>query len=283
MSAETVHDGPPPEASPTDRKAPTMLEFLMSDKARQAIMPMLPPGQTYDRIVREFLNAVADNPGIATCVPASIIRAISRAVSWDLEIGVTAFLIPRKAKKTDAAAKLTASQGYRGKIELMVRHRAARLVDAECVYANEHFRYEQGTSPFIEHRPIMDPAKRGELIGAYAYAKITAYEVKIVVMSHEEIDAIRQEYSQQWKTKWEGGAQVPMSLEEIPWYCLGRCVHRLSKQMPMSGKLSAILAEDEAMVEDEGPVQRPREIGEGAFHPFVTEQRDAVPATEARR
>lgn len=221
-------------------KTPAIVQLMESDQAKAAITAMLPEGQTYERVMREFYLAAAENPKILQCEPASIVRAVSRAVSWDLVIGVTAFLVPRKGK-------LCAQQGYRGKIELMVRHRAARLIDAQCVYANEQFRYQQGTNPFIEHHPIMDPKQRGELIGAYAYAKLTAYEVKIVVLATEEIDAIRRKYSLQWN---EG------ALDSIPWYALKTCVHRLAKQIPMSPKLAALMHEDEIEDEEAAP-ERP--------------------------
>lgn len=228
-------------------KTPAIVQLMESDQAKAAITAMLPEGQTYERVMREFYLAAADNPKILQCEPASIVRAVSRAVSWDLVIGVTAFLVPRKERRDDAVPKLCAQQGYRGKIELMVRHRAARLIDAQCVYSNETFRYQQGTNPFIEHHPIMDPKARGELIGAYAYAKLTAYEVKIVVLATEEIDAIRRKYSLQWKD----GA-----LASIPWYALKTCVHRLAKQIPMSPKLAALMHEDEVEDEQEAP-ERP--------------------------
>lgn len=212
-----------------EKKPHAIVQLMESEESRAQITAMLPEGQTYERVMREFYNAAADNLDILKCEPASIVRAVSRAVSWDLVIGVTSFLVPR-------GGKLCAQQGFRGKIELMVRHRVVRLVDAQCVYAKEHFRYQQGTSPFIEHHPIMDPKVRGELIGAYAYAKISAYEVKIIVLSVQEVDEIRKKYSHQWK----GG-----TLDAIPWYALKTCVHRLSKQIPMNSEMAKLLSDDD--------------------------------------
>jgi recombination protein RecT len=221
----------------TTAELPTLRQLLTSPHAKAAIETMLPPGVTFARVMREFYNALADNPKIAKCEPASIVRAIAKAASWDLVIGDTCFLVPRKGK-------LCAQQGYKGKIELMVRHRAARLVHAEPVYKNEHFRYEQGTSPRIEHmpRPFDTPDERGPLVGAYAYAKISAYECKIVVLSKQEIDDIRREFSFEWKD----GA-----LDEIPWYAVKTAVHRLAKQVPTSPRLAQLLNDDVEEDEDD--------------------------------
>jgi phage RecT family recombinase len=246
-----------------DKKPTGIISLMESPEARRAITAMLPEGQTYERVMREFYLAAAENPDILKCEPASIVRAVSRAVSWDLVIGSTAFLVPRKGK-------LCAQQGYRGKIELMVRHRAARMVDAQCVYEKELFRYQQGTSPFVEHHPIMDPQKRGELIGAYAYARLSAYEVKIIVLSVEEIDDIRRQYSHQWKS----GA-----LGDIPWYALKTAIHRLAKQIPMSPKLSKLLTDDDDELETD---DRETTVAPGSSQPQQAKATVVDPDVEPR-
>lgn len=218
-----------------------IVQLMESEDAKAKIMALLPEGQSFERVMQEFYLAAADNPDILQCEPASIVRAVSRAVSWDLVIGTTSFLVPRKGK-------LCAQQGYRGKIELMVRNRAVRLIDAQAVYANEHFRPQYGTNPSIEHTPIMDPKGRGALIGAYAYAKLSAYEFKIVVISAEEVDEIRQKYSHQWKSG---------KLDTIPWYALKTAINRLAKQIPMSPKLAKLLADDDEEADISDMVEEP--------------------------
>lgn len=270
MSAPVQNGAPAPAA---EKMTPAkFVAFLGTDKVREAIVPMLPEGVTYERIVREVINAAAENPSIVDCQPTSIVRAIAKAVTYDLEIGGGVFLVPRKDRRSDAQPKLRAQLGYRGKIELMLRYRAAKFVDYHCIYENEHYRCEFGTNPFIEHKPIMDPTKRGRLVGAYAYAQMTTVHSIIVEMHRDEVEAIREEYSQQWKKKtvWENRQpkDVPLPLDEIPWYCEARVVHRLSKKVPMRGKLAEIMAEDGADADDlegiEAPSVARREIGPGA-------------------
>ncbi len=263
----TVRDGQPTMKS-EDAPRKAVVALLRSDEAKRAILPMIPPmpgfgpndkEAAYERVIREFLNAAGDNPGILDCEPGSIIRAISRAVSWDLEIGVTAFLVPRKDRNDDPQAKLRAQIGYRGKLELMSSPRGpARYgVDALVVYKNEHFRYEQGTSPFIEHRPMYDLEKRGPIVAGYAIARLSMYHNKIVVMSVEEVREIQQKFSQQWRNK---------PLESIPWYVEARCVHRLSRQVPLSGKTRLIMAESADAEEEADVIEEPapRALGAGA-------------------
>lgn len=272
---------PVQNGSPDDPKKitpATFVAFLKDPKVRTAIEAMLPDGVTYDRVVREVINAAAENPDIVNCEPSSIVRAISKAVTYDLVIGEGVFLVPRKDRANDAQPKLRCQLGYQGKIELMLRYRAAKFIDYHVRYEHEHYRCEFGTNGFVEHKPIMDPAKRGKLIGAYAFAKMTQFDCIIIEMHVDEIDAIRQKFSLQWKVKYEGYGQnrktVPLPLDEIPWYCEARVVHRLAKKVPKRGKLAEIIAADE--VDDEaleaveaGTIAR-REIGPGAAEPTRT-------------
>lgn len=262
---------------------PDLIKFLRLESVRNAIEPLLIEGQKYERIVREIANAAADNNDIFKCSVDSIVRAVTKAISYDLMIGDGVFLVPRKDRSADAKPKLRAQIGYRGKIELMLRYRAAKFIDYHCRYANEHYRCEYGSNAFIEHRPIMDPEKRGELVGAYAFAKVTQFDIIPVEMHRSEIDAIRAKYSQAWKTEtvWENNQKVvkPIALDAIPWYCEARVVHRLGKKVPMRGQLASILASDHGDEDDlesiEAPAIARRELGVGAAEPIKPAERVA--------
>lgn len=238
-------------------------EFLAAPKQRARIVARTPGGANFfDQVLSEIIDAAEENPKIRACEPHSIIRAVCRAVSWGLVIGEGAFLIPR-AEKRGEQQRLTAMQGYRGKIELIVRHGVALRVDAFPVYENEAavdpktgkagFEYEQGSSPWIRHQPILDPASRGRLVGAYACATIRwSAPPKLYVMHRTEIDKIRLEYSQ----KWDKG-----TLDEHQFYGPKTCVHQLAKQLPMKPKIRALLTDDLDGAE-EGQVERMETVAE---------------------
>ena len=230
--------------------------MLTNEGARNLIMPYLPKGVTFDRILSEVYLAVQKNPKLEQCTPDSMLTAVATCVKWDLTIGEEVYLVPFSVKvkvqvpdgrggtreKEQWEDRAQAIRDYKGDIALVVRCGAARYVDAQNVYSNETFEYEQGTNPFIRHRPIMDPNTRGELIGSYAVAKISAHDVKIVVLSRQEIDQVRMQFSKQWKDHWVDGQKVPYKLEEILWYGPKTCVHRVTKQLPKSPKLAEVMA-----------------------------------------
>ena len=210
--------------------------IMLSEEARQQIIPLLPHGMSLERVVSEVNRAVVDNPDLLECTPASLIMAVSTVVRWDLVIGETAHLVPFNTKVKGGSGpdrwekKAKALRDWKGDIELVIKAGAARAVDAQCFYENEPFKYEQGTSPFIEHHPIVDGVKRGKMLGAYAWARINVASIKIMVMSVEEIDAIRQAKSQSWKA-----GPVP------DWYARKTLIHQVTKAIPKNPKLAAVL------------------------------------------
>jgi recombination protein RecT len=241
---------PGPSRTVTIREA-REVSMLTTDNARALIQPLLKHGVSFDRILSETYLAVQKNPKLESCTPESMLTAVAQCVKWDLAIGEEVYLVPfsvkvkvpngRGGEMDKWEDRAQAIRDYKGDIALVIRCGAARYVDAQNVYAKEFFEYEQGTNPFVRHRPIMDPSTRGELIGSYAVAKISAHDIKVVVMHRQEIDEIRLKHSKSWKEHWVDGKKVQYELEEIRWYGPKTCVHRIVKQLPKSPKLEEVM------------------------------------------
>jgi phage RecT family recombinase len=234
----------------TDRRGITAL--LKADDARAKIVPML-RGVDYDRVVGEVYLVTAENPEILKCTPASIIRAVARAVSWGLEIGQTVHLVPFNVKvsakgETDRWEKrLTAIRDYKGDIELIIGAGAARSIRTQAVYENEVFEYVEGTEPILRHLPARNAKDRGEMIGAYAIAD-HGYNrpPHVKYMPIADIDAIRQKFSKQWKV-----GPCP------PWYACKTAVKQLAKTLPKNVRLAKVLAMFEQEETDVVDVEQP--------------------------
>lgn len=237
----------------TDKKGVTAL--ILSDEAKARIVPLLPHGVDIARIAGEVNLAVGMNPEILQCTPASIIRAVGRAVTWDLTIGETVHLVPfnvnvaPKGQEPKWEKRLQAIQDYKGKIELIIRAGAAKSIDTQVVYAKETFEYEGGTEPFLRHKPATKLQDRGELLGAYAIAD-HGFNRKPTIrwMLLSDIDAIRKKHSKQWKND-----ACP------PWYAMKTAVHQLAKLLPKNPRMAAVLKafeeeEIEEALPDTGPV-----------------------------
>lgn len=82
---------------------------------------------------------------------------------------------------------------------------------AEVVYRNDHFRYQLGDSPSVEHRPAPLDEEPGDPVGAYAVITLKSGEKIIEVMRRSEIEASRAKSrapnSIMWKEFWGEGAR----------------------------------------------------------------------------
>lgn len=225
------------------------LKKLTTAEALAVIKPRLPAGVSVESVYSEVITAIQRDPKLAECTPASLIDSVAKIARWGLTIGEKAHLVPfssnvnvgtRQNPKWDSEMRCQAIRDYKGDIELVIRAGGARLIDANVWYEKEPFAYSLGTSPKIEHQPL-SPMARGKLVGAYAVAKVGAYDYKIVVMFAEEIDAIRLHYSKSWKTKKVDKKDVPIELADIPWYAKKTVVHQIVKQLPSTPALDRIV------------------------------------------
>lgn len=212
--------------------------ILTSDSAKRQIEPVLPRGVSLEEVVSTVYGVAADNPKILRCTPASIVVAVSKGMKWNLVFGDTIHLAVEQVRvmrgnrpdRIEYRAKVL--RDYRGDIEMVIRSGGAREITAEPFYANEVLRYEKGTRPYIEHHPIYDPAARGPMVGGYAFAKLSAYSLKIAVLSISELDAIRQEWSPRWK---KGEIQ--------PWWVRKTMVHQVTKELSKTKRIREVLSE----------------------------------------
>jgi recombination protein RecT len=221
-------------------------ELLAHEKARAIIGPFVPKGCTYEEIAQEAIFAIDKNPELKLCTPLSLLRAIGRAAATGLVIGETVHLVPfncniaPKGQPPKWEKRCQRIIDYKGEIELVLRSGSARAVYAEPFFEKETFKYEQGTEPRILHQPIWSGGKRGAMLGAYAVAKINAYDLRIFVMDFADIERIRRDHSR---------VCSPDKVAVCPdWYARKTAVHQLVKMLPMNPKarvLSALLAEEE--------------------------------------
>lgn len=267
--------------APTEKKS-AVVALLDTDAARSVIQPLLARGADYARVMQEVYLAVRENPEILTCTRESIVRAVAKAVAWDLVIGETVHLVPFNVKvsrrgEPDAWEKrLRAVQDFKGKIELIVRSGTARSIDAECVYEGEFFELELGSHPTLRHRPETDASKRGPMLGAYAVAHLRFNAVMIKWLPVTEIDEIRATYSKQWKAG-----------ELEPWYARKTAVHQLAKMLPKNTRLAQALKafEEEELelteLDAPGPVAITPKPAGTMSHTLPDERRGPRPLTTA--
>jgi phage RecT family recombinase len=201
------------------------------------IKPFLPKGVSYERVVAAAIMAGKNNPAILRCKPESIITAVAKITQWGLEIGETAHLVPFGDICTPIA-------DYKGLAQLMVASGAVRHVEAVCVYEGDEFHMERGTNASIRHIPTHQ-STRGAMTGCYVILRLPFQNSAFDYMSVEDIDAIRQARSKQWKS-----GPLPA------WYAKKTVVRQVAKMIPKDPRLAQAmraLDEDAELELDETP------------------------------
>jgi recombination protein RecT len=206
--------------------APTIAEFI--HKLTPEIQRALPKGMDGDRIARLALTLVRRDRALAACSLDSFAGALLTAAALGLEPGVNgeAYLVAYKGECTFIA-------GYQGMAKLFWQHPMARHLDAQCVYANDTFDYAYGLEPFLTHKPAL--GDRGAIIAYYAVAALSSGAKAFVVLSPEEVRALR------------GGKTGPSGKIADPTHWMERktVLRQLFKLMPKSSTLQHALDADE--------------------------------------
>lgn len=227
----------------TERKG-AIEKLITSEQARAYIQPFLPKGVDIDRVAASVMLAVKnDETGkLGQCTPESLVLGAARIQQWKLELGVTAYLLPFKGKAVPVA-------GYQGLCELMVASRAVRYIEAREVRVGDAFEFRFGLDEKLDHRPA--PKKdRGAITHVYCILHLSFGRKAFEVMTAEEVDAIRREYSKQWK---EGALTA--------WYAKKTIIRQIAKTLPKSPDLAALFAvleTDETNLDEEPLVERPK-------------------------
>jgi recombination protein RecT len=104
------------------------------------------------------------------------------------------YLVPRKG-----VVYFTSS--YMGKREIIIRTGMVRTLNAVLVYDGEKIIVTEGTHRDLIHERNKNPFQRGPMIGGYWRATLKTGEQDFGLMSKEEIDEIRDMYSESVKSE----------------------------------------------------------------------------------
>lgn len=139
-----------------------------------------------ETLVRLAVFEFSQNEWLRRCTPESIYASLILAAQMGLEpsgIRGECYLVPYKGK-------CTLIPGWRGLVKLALRSKAVKALYSHIVYEADEFRVWLGSEVRIEHRPSME-ADRGQIVAAYAVARMENGEIDIEVMPLAELEKIR--------------------------------------------------------------------------------------------
>lgn len=188
---------------------------------------------TRSRLAQVAITEMRKNPELARCAPASVMGALLKAHSLGLPIGTGEFwLIPY-------GGNVEGQLGYQGWLTLIRRHaNLDRLVDRP-VYENEEFSIDDGATVTFNHKRILDPNARGDLLGVYCVGIVNGSWTAVEWMHRDEIDAHVRRYVKSKRGPWSDElSKLQMARKTV--------VIRWAKRQPMPDDARTFLARSEA-------------------------------------
>jgi recombination protein RecT len=140
-----------------------VVKQLRQKKYQTEITKSLPKVIPAERFFRMAATELARDPKLAGCSRKSLMNAVIEAshmgLCFDSVLG-HAYIIPYK---DEAKFQL----GYKGYIVLARRSGSVNHVETAVVYEGDDFSYRFGTRAYLDHTPVNEGDKRGQMIGAW--------------------------------------------------------------------------------------------------------------------
>lgn len=158
-------------------------QAIASTEFRANLAQALPPNVSIDRFIRTALTGIQQNPAVCEADRQSLYLAIQRCASDGL--------MPdnREAALAIYGGRVNYMPMVLGIIKRLAT--AGITIDAQVVRANDEFEQEFGDDARIVHKAPRLGQDRGELIGAYAIAKLPNGMVMREVMDKAQIEQVR--------------------------------------------------------------------------------------------
>lgn len=176
-----------------------------------------------ETLIRLAVFEFSQNKYLQMCQPETIYASLILAAQVGLEPGGLrglAYLVPFKGK-------CTLIPGWRGLVALALRSKAVKALYSHVVYERDEFNVWLGSEVKIEHRPYLG-GDAGEIIAAYAVAKLEGGEIDVEVMTRAELD-----YIQKMAAQGRGGKDGPAYEDWQDQMFRKAPIRRLAKRLPL--------------------------------------------------
>ncbi|MFF4292194.1 recombinase RecT [Streptomyces vinaceus] len=200
-----------------------------------------------------FLAAArAALPGLSRCTPASLLQAFLACASSGLLPDGRHAVVTAEGR---IAVFIPMAQGY---LDKMYRSGRVASVHIGLIHEKDEWNYEPSAPAPLDFtfRPALrvPKAERGPATHAYAFCWMTSgARSQVVILSREDAQEIRDEYSKAYRRAEESGAADSFWHTDFDRMWEKSCLRRLHKVVPMSAELVALAKVDDAG--DAGQVQ----------------------------
>ncbi len=220
-----------------DDKCKSLAQTLMSPGMQKQLQMACARTITPERLTRIAITETRRVKDLKDCDPASFYGAVMQCAQLGLEPGLLglAYIIPYRNKgQLEAQFQI----GYKGLLNLMWRSEMVSSVQAEVVYAGDHFDYSNGIPPTLNHVPAEPRPAGAKPTHAYCVIGTTTGGWIFRVMTYSEIEKIRSTHSKAsrsdapWVTAWD-----EMACKTL--------IKRTAKRAPISTETQRAIALDD--------------------------------------
>jgi recombination protein RecT len=230
--------------TPARAAAPqTVLEVFTSESFKQQVALALPKSIDVNQMMRIVQTEVRMNADLQKCTPASFMGALLKAAQSGLRPGMfgEGWIIPRWSGKLHSM-EAQFQPGYQGLAQLAYRSGEVAEIHAFAVFAADHFKYQLGSDPKIEHVPDMTADHRDEdIVAFYAVVKLTNGGTLMKVMRRADVDDVRDRFGPKTKA---GKIVGPWASDYEPMGCKTVLIQCLKLAPKDSERLQAALQAD---------------------------------------
>ena len=221
------------------RQLPAHAQLIQSRAALiQEMLPTTFNDAAKERFVSTLVTAVATNPKLAECEQGTLIQAAYRIAQLGLDVGINAYLIPRRQK---GVMTCVVDPGFKGWLKIMYDSGIVRAVQPGAIYANES--YTANGHVVLAHDRMLDIDARGPLVGTYCTVTLQSGEKVGVLLDMADIQRARR-----------------MGADNGPWQsdfvamAVKTAIMRAAKLVPWKTEVAALVAQHD-IPDDDGGMQ----------------------------
>lgn len=230
------------EANQVTEQKPRSLSEELTD-LKPEVEKVLPAHVTPDKFMRVVMTAISQSPELYQADRRSLLTSCVKAAQDGLlPDGREAALVifNTKDRATDRWVKKVQYMPMVAGILKKVRNSGElQSITSNVVYEHDTFDYWlDDVGEHITHKPNLMVADRGKMLAVYAIAKTKDGGVYVEVMTRSQIEQVKA-VSKAKNGPWDTGWYDEMSRKTV--------IRRLSKRLPMSTDLEAVVTRDDEM------------------------------------
>lgn len=196
-----------------------------------------------DRFARMALTAVGKNPRLLECTGTTVLASLMDCAQLGLIPNSPlkqASLVPYKNRNGGYDCQLIIEYG--GYCSLAYRTGDVDAIAADVVYDCDQFKFQRGTTEYLQHIPELNRPKTAKKTSVYAYIKNKNGGTLFTVMSIDEVFEIRNR-SQNYKASKQFNFKTPWDTDEDE-MCKKTAVRRVMKLANLSAEYMEAISKD---------------------------------------